>query len=154
MNRHFVLRPYAASDFEAAFQLDQDCFGPDYRFSRAAMQRFITSRRARTTVAEDDGVLVGVCLGHIEGATGGPIGYVVTLDVAPPYRRFGLGAQLLNSFEQQARREGCRELLLHVAVGNAEAIRFYESQGWTRVHTVEAFYGSGLDALVYRKAAS
>jgi [ribosomal protein S18]-alanine N-acetyltransferase len=76
---------------------------------------------------------------------------VVTLDVAPEFRRHGLARRMMRSMEETVLEAGCSSMLLHVFVGNAEAIRFYESMGWERGHTVDAFYGDGLDALVYRK---
>jgi ribosomal protein S18 acetylase RimI-like enzyme len=43
-------------------------------------------------------------------------------------------------------------MLLHVYAENAAAISFYERLGFATLHTVEAFYGDGLDALAMHKA--
>ena len=148
---HF--RGYRDEDFEAMYVLDRACFSPVYQFSRQAMRRFATGRRARVVLYDGaDGDLAGFCIVHIEPAREGRVGYVVTLDVAETQRRRGLARRMLVHCEDMAREEGCGSMLLHVAIGNEEAIRFYESNGWVRRHTVEAFYGSGLDAFVYRKS--
>lgn len=145
------LRPYRKQDFEAVFQLDVTCFAPEFQFSRAAMQRFLSSRHARSMVAESGGRLVGVCLVHLERNSTSMAGYVVTLDVDPAFRRMGLARAMLLRSEADAQAEGCSAMLLHVFVGNAGAIAFYEGLGYRPAHTVVDFYGSGLDAVVYRK---
>ena len=57
------------------------------------------------------------------------------------------GAEL----ESKAHAAGATAMTLHVFTGNAGAIQFYESIGYGRLGRAEAFYGRGLDALVYRK---
>jgi ribosomal-protein-alanine N-acetyltransferase len=146
-----VLREYQPEDLDALFALDEACFAPAFRFSRSAMRRFAEARRARTVICEDDGAIVGFCIVHVERSGAALTGYVVTLDVAETYRKQGLAREMMLDREAAARAEGCESMLLHVSVDNAGAIRFYEALGWTRRHTVEAFYGAGLDAFVYGK---
>ena len=145
------LRGYAPGDLDAMFALDEICFAPEFRFSRSSMRRFAEARRARVLIADDGGVIAGFCILHVEKTARGRAGYVVTLDVAPGYRRLGLARRLVGEGEAELRAEGCEAMLLHVHSGNAGAIRFYEAMGYERGHTVEAFYGEGLDAVVYRK---
>jgi ribosomal-protein-alanine N-acetyltransferase len=145
------LRPYEADDFEAVYRLDELCFTPEFRFSRASMRRFLQSSRARALVAQVGIELAGIVLIHVERAAGSASGYVVTLDVHPAFTRRGIATALLRGAETQALHEGCRAMLLHVFVGNRGAITFYESMGYKAGHTVEDFYGPELHALVYRK---
>ena len=138
-------------DFPALFRLDEICFEPPFRFSAGALKRFAETRRARVIVAEADGRPVGFCIVHIEPARSGCAGYVVTLDVAPEWRRQGVARRMMLDAEATVHGEGCRSMLLHVHTENAEAVRFYERLGFKRSHTAEAFYAPGLDAFVYRK---
>jgi len=129
------------------FRLDEECFEEPFRFSRTAMRRFAESRKAHVVIAESDGTLAGFAILHVEGR----VGYVVTLDVAEGFRRHGLAARLMQTMEQQAIDAECAVVGLHVFVGNAGAIRFYEHAGYKRVGDVPGFYGEGLNAWVYRK---
>jgi len=144
----FELRRYRAGDLEAMFRLDEVCFEEPFRFSLAVMRRFAEARRARVVVAESDGVLVGFCVVHVEAAK---VGYVVTLDVAPEWRRKGLAGVLMGAVEDQVRAAGCEVMVLHVFTGNEAAIRFYERMGYGLVGEDEDFYGDGVGALVYQK---
>ena len=144
----FQFRGYQDGDLEAMFRLDEVCFEAPFRFSRAAMRRFAETKRARVVLAEIAGELAGFCIVHVER---GGVGYVVTLDVAPLWRRQGLARMLMERGEAAAREAGCEVMVLHVFDGNEGAVRFSERAGYERVGNDVGFYGEGVDALVYRK---
>jgi ribosomal-protein-alanine N-acetyltransferase len=81
----------------------------------------------------------------------GRLAYVVTLDVAPAFRRMGLARVLMGEAEQQSVDAGAERMGLHVYSGNTAAIAFYERLGFERLAVDEGFYGDGLDALIYSK---
>ncbi len=54
------------------------------------------------------------------------------LDVAPRFRRQGVGAALVRGVEDRARREGLPSVRLEVAVDNDAAISLYEKLGYRR----------------------
>src|SRR6185312_10182246 len=124
-----IFRPYRSDDLAALFALDEACFEPPFRFSRAAMRRFAEAKKARVVIAEEDG-LAGFCIVHVERVEGGRVGYVVTLDVAEQWRRKGLAGELMRRVEAEAHEAGCWAMVLHVFVGNDGAIRFYERCGY------------------------
>jgi ribosomal-protein-alanine N-acetyltransferase len=147
------LREYTESDLEAIFALDEVCFEPPFRFSARAMKQFAEARNALTVIAENEtGKIAGFCIAHVERAGRGLRAYVVTLDVAPDYRRHGLARQMLKRIEQQAIAAGCDSIELHVSVDNEGAITFYEREDYVRSHIVKSFYGLGRHAFVYQKA--
>jgi ribosomal-protein-alanine N-acetyltransferase len=144
---HATLRSYRLGDWKAMHALDLICFEPVFRFSRGAMRGFAEAPGAVTVLAEAEGKLAGFCIAQLEQRTG----YVVTLDVAPTWRRRGLARRLMAEVESRLHSAGAVQMQLHVFPGNAGAIQFYESIGYTRVGVVEDFYARGLHALVYRK---
>jgi len=141
------IREYAEKDLEAMFALDEICFEPVFRFSRRAMRCFAEAQGAIALLAEAEGELAGFCIVQIEGT----VGYVVTLDVAPAWRRRGLAGQLMAELEARVAAAGAQAMELHVFTGNIGAMRLYEGIGYGRVGRVEGFYGRGLDALAYTK---
>jgi len=143
-------RAYRADDFEAMFRLDEACFEPQFRFSRAMMRRFAKAKKARIVIAEQDG-LAGFCIVHVERVDGGRVGYVMTLDVDAVWRGKGLAAELMRRAEAEAFEAGCVAMVLHVFVGNDVAIRFYERAGYQQWTKAAGFYGKAGDAWVYRK---
>ena len=146
-----VIRDYRSADLEAIFRLDQICFAAEFRFDRESMQSFAETRQAVALVAETGvGELAGFVIVHIERASAARFGYVVTLDVAPSFRRMGVAGALMDEASRRIGVAGANWIELHVHVGNAAAIRFYESRGYVRVGVQRGFYGGKLDAYVYR----
>lgn len=149
-------RSYEPADLDALFHLDEACFAAPFRFSRGMMRRFAEAKHARVLVAETGIELAGFCIVHVERVAGGCVGYVVTLDVAEEFRRKGLARELMRRGEAEAVQAGCSEMLLHVFVGNMDAIRFYEKVGYARLRRAVAFYGHDprgktVDGWLYRK---
>src|SRR5205823_14136927 len=96
---------------------------------------------AVTVIAESGGDLAGFAIAEIaEGA-----GYVVTVDVAPTWRRRGLGRRLMEELEAKARAAAAETIMLHVFTGNLAAVRMYEALGYERKGIAERFYGVGRD---------
>ena len=143
----FALRGYRPGDWKAMYTLDVACFEPPFRFSQREMRRLAEQHGAVCLLAEAGAELAGFCIVHRDGKWG----YVVTLDVAPRWRRLGLAARLLTEAEMEVRASGATGMGLHVHNRNVAAIRFYEQLGYGRVGVAENFYGAGRDALVYRK---
>ena len=98
-------------------------------------------------LANPESELAGFCIAHLEDRTG----YVVTLDVAPEWRRRGLALRLMAEVESRLQQAGATEMELHVFTGNAAAIRFYQSIGYTQAGTAIDFYAPHLHAFLYRK---
>jgi ribosomal-protein-alanine N-acetyltransferase len=141
------LREYRPGDWEAMYALDLVCFEPVFRFSRRAMRGFAEEPGAITVLAEAGGELAGFCVVQMEKQ----VGYVVTLDVAPAWRRRGVARRLMEEVEARVRSAGGAGMALHVYAGNSGAMQFYEGMGYGRVGMAEGFYGRGMNGLVYRK---
>ncbi len=146
-----LLRTYRATDLEAMYALDVVCFAPPFRFSRSAMRRFAEAKRARVVIAEEDDSVVGFVILHVEGTGQERVGYIVTLDVSPEFRRRGIAKVLMLEVQRLAQADECVALVLHVFTGNESALRFYTNEGFARSHREEEFYGPGRDAWVFHK---
>jgi ribosomal-protein-alanine N-acetyltransferase len=146
------LRPYTLGDLDAMVALDDVCFAAPFRFSRASMRSFAEAKNACVVVAASGEELAGFCILHVERSRRRTVGYVVTLDVAPQYRRQGLATELMQAVERLALADECSAMLLHVYVENAAALSFYERLGFATLHTAESLYGDGLDALAMHRS--
>src|SRR5271169_1273207 len=95
----FVIRPYQAADFDRLWHIDQLCFPPGIAYTQMDLTGFITRRKAITLVAEF--VEGNECAGGIAGfAVAQPtrkIGRILTLDIVPQARRFGLATRLVHA---------------------------------------------------------
>ena len=145
-------REYRYEDLETIFELDEACFAEEFRFDRRSMSAFAEDRDAVTLIAEDGVKLIGFVIAHVKRVAPECRAYVVTLDVAPGWRRKGIGRELMEEVEARALTSGACWIQLHVFTGNKAAIRFYERLGYERIREVRGYYGAaGLDAIVYGK---
>ncbi len=65
--------------------------------------------------------------------------------VLPQKQRGGIGRQLLDKATDLLRQAGCRQLLLHTALSNRQLVKFYQSRGFSLLHTShERGYPRGL----------
>lgn len=138
------LREFLPGDLESAFELDQICFEPGIAYSRSELRGFLARAGSVALIAEGDGSsLAGFAIGHRRGAKG----HVVTIDIAPGFRRRGTGKVLLNELLRRLTEAGAREIRLEVDARNGGAIRFYEGMGFHVTRTLKDYYDEGIDGL-------
>lgn len=147
----FAIRDYRPEDFELLWRIDQRCFPAGISYSQSDLDSFIADRDAVTLVAEFSDTdsasgdrIAGFVVAH---ATGPGYGRVLTLDVVPEARRFGLGSRLMNACEERLRALECKEVYLETAVNNEAALRLYRKLGYEVLRVLPQYYSShSLDA--------
>ena len=135
------LREFLPGDLEAAYGLDQICFEPGIAYSRSELRGFLARAGSVALVAEDGGTLAGFAIGHRRGAKG----HIVTIDIAPGFRRRGAGRILLAELLRRLEEEGARAIRLEVDARNTGAIRFYEQMGFRATRILKDYYDEGID---------
>jgi [ribosomal protein S18]-alanine N-acetyltransferase len=155
----FTLRGFRGEDFETLWRIDQNCFAPGISYSRLELAAYIRRSGCFTLVAESaEGISQSV--GHEATAILGfivveanrhGVGHVITIDVLPAVRRFGIGSKLLAAAEERLQSAGAARVFLETAVDNQAALSFYKRHGYFLVKTVPRYYSNGLDAFVLEK---
>ena len=69
-------------------------------------------------------------------------GHIVTIDVAPEFRRRGVGRMLMGHIESRMRDAGADWLRLEVAVNNSAALNFYAGLGFERIGEIPRYYAA------------
>jgi ribosomal protein S18 acetylase RimI-like enzyme len=138
-------------DFEQLYAIEEACFEPPFRFSKATMRALTRDAHSVTWVAEEDGSMAGFAIVGLKLRGKSPAAYIQTIEVMAERRGEGVGGELIKRIEQSARDAGALEIGLHVDTANAAAIRLYESQGYEMQRRAEDFYPRGRAAFVYQK---
>jgi [ribosomal protein S18]-alanine N-acetyltransferase len=146
-----LYRLFQPADFAPLYAIEELCFEPPFRFSRAFMRQLTQSSRNATWIAEENGEMAGFAIVDLDPSDGAPIAYIQTLEVRPTRRGQGIGAELLRRIESSAKDAGAQSIWLHVDTENASAIRLYEAHGYTRQGREENFYARHRAAFIYRK---
>ncbi len=145
-----LYRLFQPGDFTQLYAIEELCFEPPFRFSRALMRQLTQSARIATWIAEENDQMTGFAIVDLEPAAA-PVAYIQTLEVTPSQRGRGIGSELLRRIESSACEAGARTIWLHVDVENAPAIRLYEAHNYTRQGREEHYYARHRPALIYRK---
>ncbi len=146
-----LYRLYQPADFAALYALEELCFQPPIRYSRAWMRQLIANPNSATWIAEDSKTMAGFAIVEWTTVPKGTIGYIQTIEVHPALRRRGIAAELLHRIEASARAAGARSIWLHVDVENAAAIQLYRSRGYAQKGREEHYYARHRPAFVYAK---
>jgi len=145
-------RPFAADDLRALYAIEEACFEPRVRFSRALMRSLAFRADCRCWLGIADDVRVGFAIVGLGGEFDPTSAYLWTIEVLPAFRRRGVARALLVRVEESAREAGCAAVELHVSERNAEGVALYETAGYTRIAIEPDYYGRAQDAFRYRKA--
>ncbi len=144
----FLVREYEPRDLKPLCTLDRQCFPAKIAYPLATMRETIDRKGAYTLIAEDAS---GSIAGFVVAGRGSPrIGYVATLDVAPPFRRQGLGTRLMQAAEERLRDLGLWKIRLETATSNP-ARHLFEKLGYECVGKIERYYEDESDAWVLEK---
>ena len=164
-----MLRDFRSEDFNSLWRIDQACFAPGIAYSRLELAAYIRLRGAFTVVAES---IAGAQESHgdiarpliewtprilgfiVAQATRRGIGHILTIDVPPSSRRFGVGSKLLTTAEDRLRTAPCHSVVLETAVDNSTALAFYKRHQYSVVKTIPRYYSNGVDAFVLEKEFS
>lgn len=150
-----LLRNYKPSDLKTLHAIDTACFPPGISYTLEELQSFITTRTAKTWVAEENGEVAGFLVAHktasMERMAKLAETHIVTLDVIEQARRRGVGAALMDAAEDWARVQGCRAVSLETAEDNHAAQAFYRKRGYEKTDIVENYYENGASAWVMTK---
>ena len=147
-----LYRLYQPGDFVQLYAIEELCFQPPLRFSRAYIRKLTQSPDSAAWIAEEDIQLAGFAIVELSMAAGVPIAYIQTIEVAPNFRKRGIASELLRHVEDSARDAGAHTIWLHVAEGNAAAIHLYESEGYLPQGRAADYYADNLAALIYGKS--
>ena len=95
---------------------------------------------------ESDRQMIGFVAGETRASQG--TGWIITLGVAPAWRRQGLGERLLAAAEQAMHVPAIR---LTVRASNQAAIALYQKAGYRQVGVSHRYYVGGEDGLIFEK---
>ena len=148
-----LLRDVGRKDLNALFSLDQVCFRPGIAYSRADLRYYVSHPRSISMLAEDDASksILGFVIAESYLEHGVRIGHIITIDVAPPARRRGLGRILMDAIFDRLQALHTLLIRLEVAVDNGDAQAFYRRLGFSVTGRIPGFYMGTLDALAMDK---
>jgi len=144
-------RLFETDDLRALYAIEEACFEPSVRFTRALMRSLARDPDCRVWLGIVDEVRVGFAIVGLRGEEDSAAAYIWTIEVLPGFRRMGVARQLLIRVEESAREAGCAAIELHVSERNSDGLALYEAAQYLRIDLEPEYYGRGENAFRYRK---
>jgi GNAT superfamily N-acetyltransferase len=141
------IREAEIDDMEALVALLHELFAieADFTFDEKRQRQGLKlmmdengNQRRCIQVAEVNGQVAGMCTAQslISTAEGGAVALIEDMVVANPYRKMGIGRQLMAHVEKWARRRGMKRLQLLADQTNCGGLDFYLKIGWQRTQLI------------------
>jgi ribosomal-protein-alanine N-acetyltransferase len=145
---NFVIRAYQLADFDALYELDQQCFPRGIAYSKSMLRYFLQIAPETCFVAAtEEAAIAGFILGEVDR----PLAHIITIDIAEVYRRSGIGSQLLDKLERKFQALGVETVVIETAVNNAAGIAFWQRHGYQTTRRLKKYYLGRTDAHEMRK---
>lgn len=142
MTQQPTLRPLRQTDLDAVMTLEPQLFGAD-AWPRSSYEQELASETRYYLGAEHAGELIAYA-----GLLIASDAEIMTIGVAPQWRRRGLATRMLDALLTEARRRRCRNVFLEVRASDTGAQQLYTRAGFEPLGTRGGYYGPGQDALV------
>lgn len=122
-----LIRPFRLGDYAAITRIWQ-ATGLEETESETfdALAKQLAWDSELVMVAEQDGEVVGVVVGTIDGTHA----YFYRLAVDPSHQGRGIGRKLVEAIENRFRQRGVNRVLIMVNQDNEKALPFYHSLGY------------------------
>ncbi len=124
---------------DALYKIEEQCFSEE-AFSKRQINYLLTDYNTIAFVARADGDIAGFIIAQVE-VEDGEFGHIITINVAPKFRRKTVGSQMLGEIEHLLRQRGVGECRLEVREDNHDAIKLYQKLGYQTVGKLERYYG-------------
>lgn len=139
-------RPWTHMDLVPIYALEKSIYLDD-PWSLAQFKEEFAGDARQYLVAEFEGYVIG----YAGVMLAGDVTDILTLTVAPDFRRRGIAREFLKRMIDWSRNQRVEAMMLEMRIGNAEAEPLYLANGFRKIAERADYYGPGLTAVVMRK---
>ena len=98
-------------------------------YSTETFSKFISESDKLALVAEMDGAVAGLAIGKFAGAGLFDLSWICT---SLGFQRLGIGKGLMNSLEQECRKQNCHKIFAYTFPWLTSTVEFYQSCGFVQ----------------------
>lgn len=150
MTTNVTIQRLTVKDVHRCWELDQRCFADGEAYDLDTFHYLLTSPQAVARKVElTAGTMIGFAVGMIEP---GGVGHVISVGVAPEWRRRGVGKLLMAEVERGFSKRNATIARLEVRSDNVVAQQLYLRLDYTITQQIPNYYSNGDDALVMVKS--
>ena len=122
-------------------EIENQCFSQE-AFTKRQMAYLLMDYNTIGLVAKTDSEIAGFIISQVEIEDSFLYGHIITINVAPNYRRIGIATKMLDETEKILKEKGISECHLEVREDNFAALKLYQNRGYQKIGKLEKYYGS------------
>lgn len=122
------------------FEIEEQCFDQE-AFSKQQIAFLLTDYNTIALVAKANSDVAGFIIAQVEVEGDTLFGHIITINVAPHFRRKGIASQMLKEIEEILKQKGIGEVHLEVREDNNAAIKLYQNSVYQKCGRLEKYYG-------------
>jgi [ribosomal protein S18]-alanine N-acetyltransferase len=122
------------------FEIEGQCFNQE-AFTKRQIAYLLTDYNTVALVAKRNSAIAGFIIAQVEIENDTLFGHIITINVAPNYRRKGTASKMLKEIEELLKQKGISECHLEVREDNTAALKLYQSNGYQKISRLEKYYG-------------
>jgi ribosomal-protein-alanine N-acetyltransferase len=122
------------------FEIEEQCFDQE-AFTKRQIAYLLTDYNTIALVAKADSDIAGFVIAQEEIENNILYGHIITINVAPTYRRKGIATKLLKEIEDIFKQKGITECHLEVREDNKAALKLYQNSEYQKIGRLEKYYG-------------
>jgi ribosomal-protein-alanine acetyltransferase len=123
------------------YEIEKQCFEQE-AFSKQELAYLLTDCNAFGLAARVNSEITGFAIASVDIVENALIGHILTVDIAPAYRRKGIAQKMLQEIEELFKENGIKECMLEVREDNIAALNLYQKLGYKKVGKLERYYGN------------
>jgi ribosomal-protein-alanine acetyltransferase len=139
-------------NLDRLYEIETECFG-DEAFSKKQIAQLLEEYNCVSLIARVGDTIAGFVVGMIYVDRKALYGHILTIDVAPTYRRRGIGQLLLQEIERIFMQKSVKASHLEVREDNVAAINLYRKLGYEKIGKLKNYYGNA-NGIYFKKALS
>ncbi len=122
------------------FEIEEKCFDQE-AFTKRQIAYLLTDYNTIALAAKANSDIAGFIIAQVEIEENLQYGHIITINVAPNYRRKYIATTLLQEMEKLLKGKGITECHLEVREDNNPAIKLYQNIGYQTMGKLEKYYG-------------
>jgi [ribosomal protein S18]-alanine N-acetyltransferase len=121
-------------------EIEEQCFDQE-AFTKRQIAFLLADYNAIALVAKTADDIAGFIITEVEIENNTLFGHIITINVAPKYRRKGIASKMIQETESILKQKGIRECHLEVREDNSTALKLYQKSEYKKISRLEKYYG-------------
>jgi [ribosomal protein S18]-alanine N-acetyltransferase len=120
--------------------IEKQCFDEE-AFTKQQIAYLLADYNTIGLVAKANSDIAGFIIAQVEIENNTLFGHIITINVAPLYRRKGIARKMLRETEDILKQKSINECRLEVREDNNAAMKLYLNSGYQKIGRLEKYYG-------------